>query len=106
MLYIGIQVKRNKIDASAESRGSDVNVGIVFNQILMMLDNGVLDQGLNSKVFVDHVLIVSGGEITKSAQNWLNEKLVGTGRRQIMYMGREKIVTLWLENNLPVPRTS
>lgn len=46
MLYFGIQAKKGKLDASADSRnreGANTNVAVIHNQVLMMLDSEVFD---------------------------------------------------------------
>ena len=54
-------------------------------------------------IHVDHAFIVAGGEITKSAKNWLGGKLDATKRRQIMFIDREDILDSFIVNNLPLP---
>ncbi len=41
----------------------------------MMLGHEIFDPETSKKVLVDHAFIVSGGEITKAARNWLGSKL-------------------------------
>lgn len=78
MLYFGIQAKKGKLDASADSKsrdGANTNISVIHNQVLMMLDSMIFDTELNRRVLVDHAYIVAGGEITKSAQLWLGQNL-------------------------------
>jgi hypothetical protein len=54
-------------------------------------------------VLVDHGFIVTGGEITKAAKNWLGNKLDATKRSQIMFMDRDDILNLYVVTNSPLP---
>ena len=69
----------------------------------MMLGHEVFDPETSKRVLVDHAFIVSGGEITKAARNWLGNKLDATKRSQIMFMDREDILNLYVVTNLPLP---
>jgi hypothetical protein len=40
-----------------------------------MLGHEIFDPETNRRVLVDHAFIMSGGEITKAARNWLGGKL-------------------------------
>ena len=106
ILYFGVQVKTGKLDASGVSKGSNNNVAEVHNQVCMMLGHEVFDPELGKKVLVDHAFIVSGGEITKSARNWLGGKLDASKRSQIMFMDRNDILNLFIVNNLPLPNSA
>ena len=51
MLYFGLQVKKGKLDASADSTkrdGPNTNIAVIHNQVLMMLDSPVWDPEFNS----------------------------------------------------------
>ena len=104
VLYFGLQVKKGKLDAAGNSRSTNSNVAEIFNQILMMLDHEIFDPETNKKSLVDHALIVSGGEITKQAKNWLGNKLDASKRSQILFMDREDILNLFVVSNLSLPR--
>ena len=68
-----------------------------------MLGHEIFDPETSKKVLVDHAFIVSGGEITKAARNWLGSKLDQTKRSQIIFMDRGDILDLFIVNNLPLP---
>ena len=72
----------------------------------MMLGHEIFDPELNRRVLVDHAFIVSGGEITKQARNWLGNKLDATKRSQIMFMDRDDILNLFIVMNLPLPKSA
>lgn len=102
-LYFGIQVKKTKIDASGDSRSKNVNIAEIHNQALMMLGHEIFDHDTSRRVLVDHAYIISGGEITKQAKNWLGEKLDTSKRSQIIFMDREDLLNLFIVTNLPLP---
>ena len=63
----------------------------------------MFDPEINKRALVDHAIIVSGGEITKQARNWLGEQLDESSRSQILFMERDDILNLYIVNNLPLP---
>ncbi len=101
VIYFGIQAKKGKLDASADSKNS--NVAEIYNQVVMMLGHEVFDPEIGKRVLVDHAFIVAGGEITKAARNWLGNKLDTTKRSQVMFMDRDDILNLFVVTNLPLP---
>lgn len=106
MLYFGIQAKKGKLDASADSKnreGANTNIAVIHNQVLMMLDSEVFDPELSRRVLVDHAYIVAGGEITKSARLWLGRNLDATKRSRIMFMDRDDILNLFVVSNTQLP---
>ncbi|MER6276632.1 hypothetical protein ABT202_10005 [Streptomyces sp900105245] len=103
VLYFGIQAKRGKLDSSGMSRGGSSNVAEILNQVLMMLGHEIFDPEIGKRVLVDHAFIVSGGEITKQARNWLGNKLDASKRSQILFMDRDDILNLFVVTNLPLP---
>ncbi len=103
VLYFGIQTKIGKVDSAGASRGSNANIAEIYNQVSMMLGHEIFDPELNRRVLVDHAFIVSGGEITKQARNWLGGKLDQTRRSQILFMDREDILNLFVVSNIPLP---
>lgn len=103
VLYVGLQAKKGKLDASGMGKGSNANIAEIHNQALMMLGHEIFDPELSRKVLVDHAFIVAGGEITKQARNWLGNKLDQTKRSQIMFMDRDDILNLFVVNNIPLP---
>ncbi len=104
ILYFGIQVKKGKLDASGVSKGSNTNVAEIYNQVSMMLGHEIFDPEIGKRVLVDHAFIVAGGEITKSARNWLGGKLDASKRSQVMFMDRSDILNLFIVNNVPLPK--
>jgi hypothetical protein len=72
----------------------------------MMIGHEVFDPETSKRVLVDHAFIVAGGEITKPARNWLGNKLDATKRSQVMFMGRDDILNLYVVTNLPLPRAA
>jgi hypothetical protein len=103
VLYFGIQVKKSKVDASGITKEGSVNVAELHNQAAMMLGHEIFDPEIGKRVLVDHAFIVSGGEITKAARNWLGNKLDASKRSQILFMDREDILNLFVVANLPLP---
>lgn len=103
VLYFGLQAKRDKLDAAGDSKASNKNIAEIHNQVLMMLGHELFDPETSKRVLVDHAFIVAGGEVTKSARNWLGGKLDATKRSQIMFMDRDDILNLYVVTNLPLP---
>ena len=103
VLYFGIQAKKGKLDAAGMGTAGNSNVAEVHNQITMMLGHEIFDPEIGKRVLVDHAFIVAGGEITKSARNWLGNKLDATKRSQILFMDRDDILNLFVVTNLPLP---
>jgi hypothetical protein len=101
VLYFGIQAKKGKLDAAGDSKNS--NIAEIHNQALMMLGHEIFDPEIGKRVLVDHAFIVSGGEITKAARNWLGNKLDATKRSQVMFMDRGDILNLFVTSNVPLP---
>lgn len=103
VLYFGLQVKKGKLNSAGATRGSNANVAEIHNQVLMMLGHEIFDPETSKRVLVDHAFIVAGGEITKSAKNWLGGKLDATKRSQILFMDREDILNLYVVSALELP---
>lgn len=106
MLYFGIQAKKGKLDASADSTktdGPNTNIAVIYNQALMMLNSVIMDQEFGREVLVDHCYIIAGGEITKSARLWLGRNLEASKRSQVMFMDREDILNLFITSNCQLP---
>ena len=70
----------------------------------MMLGHEIFDPETSRKALVDHAFIVTGGEVTKQAKNWLAGKLDATKRSQILFMDREDILNLYVVSCLALPR--
>jgi len=100
MLYFGVQVKKGKIDAAGTSTS---NVAEIHNQVTMMLGHEIFDPEIGKSVLVDHAYIVSAGDITKQARNWLGNKLDKERRRSIIFMDRKDILDLFAVTNAPLP---
>lgn len=102
-LYFGVQVKKGKLDAAGASKKGNANIAEIFNQITMMLGHVIFDSELNRRVLVDHAFIVSAGEITKQAKQWIGERLDQNRRSQIMFLDRKDILDLFIVTNSPLP---
>lgn len=103
ILYFGLQVKKDKLDASGTSKSGASNIAEILNQTTMMLGHEIFDPEINRRVLVDHAIIISAGEITKAAKNWLGGKLDQTKRSQVMFMDREDITNLFIVTNVGLP---
>ncbi|MDO8954432.1 MAG: hypothetical protein Q7V63_06260 [Gammaproteobacteria bacterium] len=103
VLYFGIQVKKGKLDAASYPSAVNANIAEIYHQVTMMLGHEIFDPEISKRVLVDHAFIVAGGEITKSARNWLANKLDASKRSQIMFMDREDILNLFVVASLPLP---
>jgi hypothetical protein len=58
----------------------------------MAIDHPIFDFDTNRKVLLDHIFIISAGEITKQARAWLVEKLDASQRRHIIFMDRNEFL--------------
>ena len=103
VLYFGIQAKKDKLDAAGGSKSGHANIAEIHAQVTMMLGHEIFDPEIGKRVLVDHAFIVSGGEITKAARNWLGNKLDASKRSQVMFMDRDDILNLFTVTNLPLP---
>jgi hypothetical protein len=103
-LYFGIQVKKDKIDAAGRTDAQNANVAEILNQVTMMLGHEIFDPDTNKRALVDHAFIVSGGEITNQARNWLGQRLDATKRSQVMFIDRDYLVDLFTVSNVPLPK--
>ena len=52
------------------------------------------DGDIRWRLLVDHVFVISAGEITRAARNWLIGKLDQSQRRQIIFMDRDQFLDL------------
>jgi hypothetical protein len=89
-LYFCAQVKKDKIDSKNDGR--DKNVAAVLNQARMAIDHPIFDPETNRKVLLDHIFIISAGEITKPARAWLVGELDNSQRRHIIFMDRDELL--------------
>lgn len=76
----------------------------------MAIDHPIFDPDANRKVLLDHLFIISGGQITRAARSWLIEQLDSGQRRHMIFMDREEFldnsVRILLDLELePAPRT-
>ena len=106
ILYFGIQAKKGRLDSSGVSKAGNNNIAEIHNQVTMMLGHEIFDPEIGKRVLVDHAFIVSGGEITKAAKNWLGGKLDASKRSQIMFMDRDDLLNLYIVTNLPFPNAA
>ena len=102
-LYFGIQAKRGKLDASGRSRDGNANIAEIHNQLLMMLAHEIFDPETSRRVLVDHAFIVTAGEITKAARNWLAQNLDASKRSQVLFMDRNDLLDLYVVTSIPLP---
>jgi len=89
-LYFCAQVKKDKIDSNNTS--GTRNVSSVLSQARMAIDHPIFDPEANRKVLLDHLFLISAGEITKPARAWLIEQLDAGQRRHIIFMDREELL--------------
>lgn len=108
-IYFCAQVKKDKIDSNNTSGGR--NVASVLNQTLMAIGHPIFDPESNRNVLLDHLFLISAGEITKAARSWLVGQLDAGQRRHVIFMDREELldhaarILLDLEINEPLQVT-
>jgi hypothetical protein len=88
-IYFCAQIKRDKIDASGAGGN---NVATVLNQARMAIEHPIFDSDTNRKVLLDHLYLISAGEITRAARTWLVEQLDSGQRRHIIFMDRDEFL--------------
>ena len=86
-LYFGIQAKRDKLNSAGMTKNA--NVAEVLAQVRMMLGHEVFDPETNRKALVDHGFIITGGDITKAARNWLGGQLDASSAQPDPIHGQE-----------------
>jgi hypothetical protein len=101
LIYFGCQAKRDKLDAAAS--GSNTNIATILKQIEMMIGHPVFDPDDNRKHLLDHCYIISAGEITKAARQYLAERLDQQARRHILFMDRTDLLDLATRVSLNIP---
>jgi hypothetical protein len=89
-LYFCAQVKKDKIDSNNASGVK--NVSSILNQARMAVDHPIFDPESNRNVLLDHLFIISAGEITKAARTWLVGQLDASQRRHIIFMDRDEFL--------------
>lgn len=89
-IYFCAQVKKDKIDSNNASGAK--NVANVLTQAKMAIDHPIHDPEINRKVLLDHIYLISAGEITKQARAWLVEQLDKEQRRHIIFMDRDELL--------------
>jgi hypothetical protein len=97
------QAKRGKIDSAAGSPTK--NIATILDQVHMALRDPVWDPETNRRNLLDHVIIISAGEITKAARRLIGENLDIDKRRHILFMDRDDLLNLWVRVRLPAPGT-
>lgn len=100
-IYFGVQVKLGKLDSSSGSLNR--NIATILDQVSMSLRDPIFDAETGRRNLVDHVLIVTAGEITKAAKRLVAENLDASQRRHVLFMDRDHLLDLWLRLQLPVP---
>ncbi len=88
-IYFCAQVKRDKVDSSGASNN---NVATILNQSQMAIDHPIFDPETNKNVLLDHLYLISAGEITRAARAWLVTRLNAGQRRHIIFMDREEFL--------------
>jgi hypothetical protein len=58
----------------------------------MAIDHPIFDPESNRNVLLDHIFIISAGEITKAARAWLVGQLDASQRRHIIFMDRDEFL--------------
>jgi hypothetical protein len=58
----------------------------------MAIDHPIFDSDTNRKVLLDHLYLISAGEITRAARTWLVEQLDVGQRRHIIFMDRDEFL--------------
>jgi hypothetical protein len=89
-IYFCAQIKKDKIDASGASGGS--NVSTVLAQAKMAIDHPIFDPDTNREMLLDHIFIISAGEITRAAKTWIAGKLDKEQRRHFIFMDRGELL--------------
>jgi hypothetical protein len=89
-LYFCAQVKKDKIDS--KGTGGSNNVATVLTQARMAIDHPIFDPEANRKVLLDHLFLISAGEITRGARTFLVENLDAGQRRHIIFMDRDEFL--------------
>jgi hypothetical protein len=89
-LYFCAQIKRDKIDASGV--GGSKNAANVLTQVKMAIDHPLFDPDLGRKVLLDHIFVITAGEITRAARTWIVEHLDASQRRHIIFMDRDEFL--------------
>ena len=87
-IYFCAQVKKDKIDSTGSSGGK--NVSTVLTQARMAIDHPIFDPETNRKVLIDHIFIISAGQITRAAREWLRLPINWGFHRQQSPCGRPR----------------
>ncbi len=89
-IFFGAQVKKDKLDMRGDSPSN--NLTTILNQVRMALEHPVFDPDTGRSYLLDHMFVISAGDITRSAQNWLAQTLDRSQRRQLIFMGRAEFL--------------
>jgi hypothetical protein len=81
--------EREKIDAGGASSN---NVATILNQARMAIEHPIFDPDTNKQVLLDHLYLISAGEITRPARQWLVGHLDSGHRRHIIFMDRDEFL--------------
>lgn len=104
VLYCAAQVKIGRIHAST-GKPSD-NVASILNQAKMALTTQVFDADTNSNHLIDHVYLISSGEITEQARLYLSTELARTMQRQLLFVDQEDVLRMWALTRLELPQNT
>lgn len=58
----------------------------------MAIDHPLFDPDLGRKVLLDHIFVITAGEITRAARTWIVEHLDASQRRHIIFMDRSEFL--------------
>lgn len=89
-IYFCAQVKKGRIDSNNAS--AQKNVANILTQARMAVDHPIHDPEINRMVLLDHLYLVSAGNITKAARSWMAQQLDASQRRHIIFMDREEFL--------------
>jgi hypothetical protein len=92
-------------DQVAKSRWLRIQcVNHVF-ALTLTIDHPIFDPEANRKVLLDHLFLISAGEITRVARMWLVEQLDAGHRRHIIFMDRDEFLDRLRTGGPPVAET-
>lgn len=89
-IYFCAQVKKDRIDSNNAS--AQKNVANILTQARMAIDHPIHDPEINRMVLLDHLYLISAGDITKAARSWMAQQLDSSQRRHIIFMDREEFL--------------
>ncbi len=89
-IYFCDQVKKSRIDSNNAS--AQKNVANILTQARMAVDHSIHDPEINRMVLLDHLYLISAGDITKAARSWMAQQLDASQRRHIIFVDREEFL--------------